>query len=587
MSEYNVDISKLRKEDFTVEELKQRLTRLSVDLPADKRSKQFYFDLYVDKLRELQTEATPEPKQTATVSRSTAKKRKRKGIADEEEENNGKESTSMTDEDNVASEVPVQQEGNTKKKQRSIPSVFEDEETAAERKESQPPVLQPSKLLPAPTISASDATPIALDAGIRNRKSYLNPNLQQRLFRPSATQPAAVYSASPIPDISSPSNFSPGLNLTNLSDVKQGRLSIVPPSPSNESVISNVDISQLVTGADESFNLRKCFVGTLVVLMWTVLIVASYLVIFGGYNNASLPHGLPYCDSELPGSIIQFKHIDPKNCQECPKMGYCAEGRLIKCREGYIAENAICVEDQTIAKNAMNMVHIMQQELSDLAGKFECGYSTKKWMTEQQVRQMLREKLSTPRSGDTNTATDPFELSFEKAQHMINSSTENLQLVIKMENVTNLLKNGNTTSSVKETKLEKVFYSTHPNLNLGCRVKKTMQQYKLHLAVMLMFTLLFLISNIFVQRKVKYARDLDAVVKVVIAALMKHKTIVAVHLRDELKQKAENSGIEITNQLWDDVRTIILKDSRFTESQDDPRAVTWNFMGDGEYISQL
>ena len=215
---------------------------------------------------------------------------------------------------------------------------------------------------------------------------------------------------------------------------QQARLSLLPGNVSRISIggngLTNIDVSQFVEEVDDSFSFRKCFVGSLVGLMWIILIIASYLVIFGSVYDPSVPRGPPYCDTEVDGTLLKTNSSSSTvttqgllgftrttDCQPCPTHGYCAQGRLLKCEDPFIIKNAICVKNEKVVNAAMKMISFMQQELSDLAGKKECGQLVNDRLNNTDLHAMLNIKMYSEE--DTQEVLDQalFDAAFKEAYH--------------------------------------------------------------------------------------------------------------------------------------------------------------------------
>jgi len=651
MSQLTVDPDTLLAKNFTIAELKQRLTSLHVTLPSTDQNKDFYFQLYKQTLKEKQQQdQTPPPSSlnnsnkkrpremtptslpfndeeetssssaaAAAVSRPSKKTKQTVDINAPSQEGEDDDDEVMTNvqpinRHSIAVDVSNQpllttvgsgasgERDDTSVRRTTVADVPQSTTAATTTSEMRRRPVNAVK--PVGVISASlqsklsQPAPVVID-GESPLKSTSSATANAAKSPSMMVSPSTV-AASPISrgDLSPDQQvISPGLSTPrhilssgrkssgNLSTIsgggsrQQARLSLLPGNVSRISIggngLTNIDVSQFVEEVDDSFSFRKCFVGSLVGLMWIILIIASYLVIFGSVYDPSVPRGPPYCDTEVDGTLLKTNSSSSTvttqgllgftrttDCQPCPTHGYCAQGRLLKCEDPFVIKNAICVKNEKVVNAAMKMISFMQQELSDLAGKKECGQLVNDRLNNTDLHAMLNIKMYSEE--DTQEVLDQalFDAAFKEAYQLMKESSQNLQL------------------QVEGNEQEFVAFSTNPNMNIVCRVRKTAATYQYHITALFVVIAGLIFANIVAQRKREYAKNLNYTVNAVFKALQTKKSLLAVHLRDNLRQNLVER-FDLTDQMWDEVRTILLGDSRIIESSD-KRGIVWSFDSDAD-----
>jgi hypothetical protein len=602
MSEYTVNVNTLQLSGFSVQDLKDRLNNLGVEYPEEKQPKQFYFDLYKETLTKLQRQDNTPPPTTKQVSRSSTNKRRRskKHLStsttqddDEEQSQSSQNNDIMIDE---GEELPQEEEDQDEPPKKKTKVTSQQQQGISTPVKTTPPQKSPVVELRTPAVSPIveqpisqvtrkptdylppvDQTQVNSNGGIRQRKSVgiLDPSLRQKIETGYST-PTVNHSYDEINSIPASTPSSTIRQVTTPSSLKRdGRLSLISTRTGYSGI---ADISVMTNDVEESFGERKCITGTIVAVFWLILVAVVYLFIVGGYNppSNSVPHGRPYCDSELDGvntvgneflvisNSAQDEIVKTTDCQSCPKFGYCAQGRLIDCQKPHIIRNAICVESEEVTEEAMKMVTYIQKTLSEQAGSFECGQCQTRYKSRTDLRQDLATIFA-------SRDEDFFERAYTKMEEVIKESSQNLELKEEVITIDQTDADGNA----QKVQLD-VISSTSPALNVVCRVKKLVQENLIVLGAVVVLLIVALIGNVVRRRNEEYERKVRDVTGSVISALKQHKAFLIPNLRDELRD-AYAPRFDLTDSLWDDVTGRIRSDSRIEESNED-RGLQWRWI---------
>ncbi|KAG2388302.1 hypothetical protein C9374_000466 [Naegleria lovaniensis] len=499
---------------LTVRELKSILKDY-VELPPEQQKKAYYVDLY----NKYVVNATGD----ATTPASSDKKRKSdavENIASDDEEESQEPEHKKVKPTSQSPQNEFQQASQAKSPAASSSEITSNVEVTRKTKSLAPSDLPQKPSEETPTTNAANRRKTVGTAASSSGRST-----QQMIYRKKTSEiNPKLFQTTPISSrISVSSPF--------VHDNAEG----VDPRPSE---------------VESSSSVRQVLLSTFMLLVWSVLFFCIYLFFFG-QRDPHLPYGGVYCNSE--DGLLRLK--PEEGCLPCPDYGYCIGGRLLKCDDGYIMKNAVCVKDERIPLASIQLINDLQAELSSLAGKYECGEAKQKTKRLEDVKKSL--------------ATKPYavgldeNLVMDQVAQLIKSSPENFQLVISEEIIDN-----------SDGKVS-VIYSTNPSLPFQCRVSKTVTENKGVIGTILILAIFVVIGNVIKKRVDKERVDFEDLVRIALTRIKERSEIIVEHLRDELK---EDYGDQINvDKLWPKVEDFLSQDTRIREAPaQQGRAYAWN-----------
>ncbi|KAF0976927.1 hypothetical protein FDP41_004222 [Naegleria fowleri] len=506
---------------LTVRELKSILKDY-VELPPEQQKKAYYVDLYNKYVVNANSEAT-------TPSSSSDKKRKSDAV----------ENVASDNENEEESEEPEQ------KKVKPTPQSPQNEFQQASQSKS-------------PAATSSEVTS-NVEVNVRKAKSLTSSDLPQQ--KPSNEETPIMNAANRRKTVGTAAS-STGRSTQQMIYRKKTTSEINPKLFQTTPMSSRISVSSPFVhdnaeGVDprpseveSSSSGRQILLSTFMLLVWAVLFFCVYLFFFG-QRDPHLPYGGVYCNSE--DGLLRLK--PEEGCLPCPDFGYCLGGRLIKCDEGYIMKNAVCVKDERIPLASIQFINDLQAELSSLAGKYECGEAKQKTKLLDDVKKSL--------------ATKPYAVGLDEnlvmaqVAQLIKSSPENFQLVISEEPVDNTDEKAS------------IIFSTNSSLPFQCRVTKTVLENKGVIGTIVILAIFVIIGNVIKKRIDKERVDFEDLVRIALTRIKERSEIVVEHLRDELK---EDYGDQINvDKLWPKVEDFLSQDTRIRETPvQQGRAYSWN-----------
>lgn len=340
---------------------------------------------------------------------------------------------------------------------------------------------------------------------------------------------------------------------------------------------------------------KSFFLNLITAVVWGLLFVCLFLAISKRGIDPSMPHGLPYCDTEAGGLMLKLDQPQD-NCQPCPRFGYCARGRLEECEKLFVIKNAICVEDERITESAMSMIDILQKDLSIQAGEYECNpgaYELKGLLLEDAYTMLEKKKLH---------PEDEFDVCFKKVMSLIDENGQNLELAVvdveleieqpapasleeetaedqlpELQEEQDTEEEQKNAEPVKTVKVEKkrMIYSTYPQIPIMCRVTRKIQENITYIGGGIVFLLIIFLGNVWKNRIERAKREKEDLVSMVLTYLKENESYTIVHLRDEIKEQF-NDVMDVMKH-WPDVEEEVRNDGRVNEvlGEHDARVWVW------------